>query len=68
MNAKMFNKSPKFANKLKIHEKPVKTKSYYLLFTKNKSPITARDRQKIWEKVAELRNNEKFMEMVSQKY
>jgi len=58
---------PEFRDKLKVSAQPLKSKSYYLTFSK-KGKATADIRQKLWNEIAVVREDAAFMEAASSKY
>ena len=58
---------PEFEGKMKVSAKPLKSKSYYLTFSK-KGKATAATRQKLWNEIAVVREDTVFMEAASSKY
>ncbi len=58
---------PEFKDKLKVSSQPLKSKTYYLTFSK-KGKATLEIRQKLWNEIAAVRENITFMEAVSSKY
>lgn len=58
---------PGFKGKMKVSAKPLKSKSYYLTFSK-KGKATAETRQKLWNEIAVVREDTVFMEAASSKY
>ena len=68
LNAKMFNKSETFAGQLKIHQVPITSKSYFILFPKVDAAIAEEEKAKIWNAVVKFRDDETFMEKLSEAY
>ncbi|OUR99206.1 hypothetical protein A9Q81_11570 [Gammaproteobacteria bacterium 42_54_T18] len=58
---------PEFKDKLKVSAKPLKSKSYYLTFSK-KGKATVEIRKSLWREIAVVRENAVFMEAASSKY
>jgi len=58
--AKTLTEKKDFAGKFKIHSVPVKSKSYYMIFSK-KTKLTADDMKKIWDEIAKVRDNQEIM-------
>jgi len=56
-----------YKDKLYLSKTPVKSKSYYLPFSK-KSKISIEDQRKIWAAISKVRNDSVFMESASLKY
>lgn len=56
-----------YKNKLYVSKKPVKSKSYYLPFSK-KSKISTTEQSKIWKEIAKVRTDSVFMEKATAKY
>lgn len=67
LQAKEFNRRGQFQNKLKIHKIPLKSKSYHIIFSK-KSKITQEQRNEIWNALARVRMDEKFMSDTVSRY
>ncbi len=64
---KVLNKQERFKNKFKISKKSIKSKSYFMPISK-KSLLTKDDRIRIWNKIKQVRNNEKIMKEFLTKY
>jgi len=58
--AKRLGSAKKFAGKLRVHAKPIKSKSYYMAISK-KSALTQTEREDIWSNIAKTRDNEVLM-------
>ena len=58
--ANSLNRWGKGKGKLHISRKPLKSKSYHLIFSK-KGKLTAGERQKIWNKIKKIRTNRRLM-------
>ena len=58
--AKDINVNSDHAGKFKIHKQPLRSKSYFMAFSK-KGKLSASDREKIWAAIAEVRSDEAFM-------
>ena len=63
----LLSKQDVYKGKLSVSDTPVKSKSYYLPFSK-KSKITKADQEKIWAEIANVRNDLEFMGKMSAKY
>ena len=55
-------------NKLKIHPKPVKSKSYFMLFSKKTENFSQPEIKKIWDEIVKLRDDEQFIKQLFEKY
>lgn len=60
-------KDPAFRGKVKVSKKPFKSKSYFFVFSK-KGVVSIADREKIWEEIKKVRDNDKLMEKLLEKY
>jgi len=60
--AKRLSKGKTFKNKLRVHKKPIKSKSYYMAISK-KSSLSDTDRTELWSKIATIREDETLMSM-----
>lgn len=60
-------KSPTYEGKFKISEVPVKSKSYFLPFSK-KSKLNDQQVQKIWDEIAKVRDDEALVAEFAAKY
>jgi len=58
---------PAFKGKLKVSKVPLKSKSYYLTFSK-KGKASEAVRTKLWEEIVKIREDVMFMEKMSSKY
>ncbi len=58
--AEEINSNGEFAGKLYIHEKPLRSKSYFLIFSK-KGKLPKFERQRIWDAIATVRKDRKWM-------
>ncbi len=67
-NARMLINKHGYKNKLKIHDIPIKSKSYYMLFSKRSANLNKEDMLKIWGEIAKLRDDDKFMLKIQTKY
>ncbi len=65
--AKQLNRKGKFKGKLHISKKPIKSKSYHIIFSKNGS-ISKADGQKIWNQIKKIRSNKRKMLKIYRKY
>jgi polar amino acid transport system substrate-binding protein len=65
--AELYSKKSNFKGKLHASKKPIKSKSYYLPFSK-KSKISDEDQQRIWAQIAKVRDDVAFIESVSVNY
>lgn len=65
--ATQFNRKGKFKGKLYISKKPIKSKSYHIIFSK-KSSLSKGDMQKIWNEIKKIRNNKRKMLKLYRKY
>lgn len=55
--ASYLSQQPRYHNKIKIHSIPVKSKSYYMPFSK-KSKVSKNEQLAIWKEIAQIRDNE----------
>ncbi|MCP4106602.1 MAG: transporter substrate-binding domain-containing protein [Desulfobacteraceae bacterium] len=67
-NARMLIKKHGYQTRLKIHDIPIKSKSYYMLFSKRSANLSKDEMVNIWNEIARLRDNEEFMLKVQTKY
>lgn len=65
--ADMLMKNPTFRGQVKVHQIPFKSKSYFLVFSK-KGIVSKTDREKIWEEIKKVRDNDELMEKLLSKY
>jgi len=63
----ILNQNPRFKNKLKIHNIPIKSKSYFIVFSKE-GTVSEEDRKKIWLEVVKIREDAKRMSDLLAKY
>ena len=63
----LLSKQDVYKGKLHVSSTPVKSKSYYLPFSK-KSAISQADQEKIWSEISNVRNDLEFMGKMSAKY
>ncbi len=62
-----FNSNGEYAGKLKIHKIPIRSKPYFLIFSK-KGTLSETERVKIWEAIAKVREDKKLMHSIFAKY
>ena len=67
-NANRLIKELQLEDRLKIHAKPVKSKSYFMLFSKKAKNFSQPEIEKIWDEIAKLRDDEQFMKQLFEKY
>ena len=67
IQANYFNTTGEFKGKLKINNTPLKSKSYHIIFSK-KSALSQEKREQIWESLATVRSDNKFMIDIFNKY
>ncbi len=67
-NALKLNNYPEFAGKLQIHSTPIKSKSYFLLFSKVYPGLYEHERQKIWDEIMNIRKNKDYMDNLLNSY
>jgi hypothetical protein len=65
--AEIMNRDPRFKGRIKIHETPVSSHSYYLAFSK-KSHLTPEDKERIWQEISRWREDYIFMLQVFSRY
>lgn len=65
--AENFNKIGKFKGKLKIHSLPLRSKSYFLIFSKM-GKLSAKERNTIWKAITKVRDNKPLMLRILKKY
>ncbi len=65
--AEDFNTNGEYAGKFKIHELPLRTQSYFLIFSK-KWELPEAERKRIWEAIALVRGNKELMLGILTKY
>ena len=63
----LLSKQDAYKGKLNVSTLPVKSKSYYLPFSKA-SKISTADQENIWAEIAKVRNDLEFMGEMSVKY
>lgn len=64
---KFLSEKEEYKGKLKVSEKPLKSKSYHLAISKQ-SNLSAEKRVEIWAEVAKVRNDASFMAEIGAKY
>ncbi|MCP4494784.1 MAG: transporter substrate-binding domain-containing protein [Gammaproteobacteria bacterium] len=62
-----FNTHGKYAGKFKIHNLPLRSKSYFLVFSKQQE-FPDNEKMHIWEAIAKVRENKQFMLEVTSRY
>ena len=67
-NAEMLIRKLGFENKLKIHDIPIKSKSYFMMFSKITQHLSNKEMLEIWNEIARLRDNKEFMTNIQSKY
>jgi len=67
-NAARLIKALELGDRLKIHAKPVKSKSYFILFSKKATNFSQAEIQKIWDEIARIRDDQPFMKQLFEKY
>ena len=65
--AEKLNQNPAYKGKLKISQKPWKSKSYFLPFSK-KSKISDQDIRRLWDEIEKVREDALFMAEQARKY
>ncbi|WP_250654962.1 substrate-binding periplasmic protein [Alkalimarinus coralli] len=65
--AEKLNQNPAYKGKLKISQKPWKSKSYFLPFSK-KSRISDQDIRRLWDEIEKVREDSLFMAEQARKY
>lgn len=60
-------KRPEFTGKLKVAARPITSKSYYFAFSK-KASLAPETREKIWNEIARIRDDEKTLELLAAPY
>lgn len=65
--AELYSAKKQFSGALYASKTPLKSKSYYLPFSK-KSKISEEDQQRIWDQIAKVRDDKGFIEQASSKY
>jgi polar amino acid transport system substrate-binding protein len=65
--AQDLNTKSEYVNQLKIHKIPLRSKSYFLIFSK-KGKLTEAERLKTWDAFEKIRNNKKLKRMIMSKY
>ncbi|MCP4494195.1 MAG: transporter substrate-binding domain-containing protein [Gammaproteobacteria bacterium] len=64
-----FNSVGEYAGELKIHKLPIRTKPYFLIFSKNRTfPESESKRVEIWKAIAKVRENKVLMHSIFAKY
>jgi len=67
-NANRLIKELELEDRLKIHAKPVRSKSYFMLFSKKAKNFSQAEIEKIWDEIAKFRDDEQFMKQLFEKY
>lgn len=67
MQAEHFRRAGEFKDELKINKVPLRSKSYQIIFSK-KSPLSQKDREAIWSRLSNVREDKKFMLGLIRKY
>ncbi len=67
-NAIELSKIPEFKDKLKIHSTPIKSKSYFLLFSKTNPGLDEQMQKILWNEIKNIRNNAKYMKELMDSY
>lgn len=67
-NALTLMTSPEFTGKIKVHKKPLVSKSYFLVFAKTKKGATLDNMQKIWNEIERIRETHHIMDHIREKY
>ncbi|OGR11481.1 MAG: hypothetical protein A2277_13235 [Desulfobacterales bacterium RIFOXYA12_FULL_46_15] len=67
-NAMGLQLDDRFRGRLKIHLKPIESKSYYMAFSKKNQTLLFEEIKAIWDEIARLRENEPFMKSLFDKY
>ena len=67
LQAKHSNSTGEFKGKLKINKIPLRSKSYFIIFSK-KGDVSQEQREEIWESLSKVRSDEKFMLNTFDKY
>lgn len=65
--AEIMNRKLKYRNKLKISATPVRSDSYYLVFSK-KSRFAYTEKKRVWQEIARWRDDYIFMLQVYSQY
>lgn len=66
--ARAIIKEMKIENKLRIHKRPITSKSYFIAFSKSKGQLTEKERLEIWKRCETLRKDTLFMDSLYQYY
>ncbi len=67
-NAAHLQNLSQYKDKLLIHPRPLKSKSYYMVFSANRGQISPKTRQQIWNEIERLRDNAAYMTMLFNNY
>ena len=67
-NAKILLEKLNLTDTMKIHETPIKSKSYFMLFSRNTSKISMEEISAVWKEIAKLRDDMDFMGKLQNKY
>ncbi len=67
-NAEMINKTLSSENKLTIHTKPIKSKSYFMTFSIKMPKLSRKEIELVWDEIENIRNNESYMNQLLSKY
>lgn len=65
--AENFNQNSEFKGKLKIHQLPLRSKSYFLIFSKI-GLLSTFERNRIWKAITQVRDNKPLMLKILNKY
>lgn len=60
-NAVGIKQMSRFGDQVRISKKPVKSKSYFIVFPKKNQSLNAAQRKAIWVKISNLRENQSYM-------
>ncbi len=65
--AEDLSENGEFAGKIRVHQKPLRSKSYFLIFSK-KGNLPEAERLQVWEAIAAVRSDRKWMLDTINKY
>ena len=67
-NARHLIREPRFAGKLKIHQHPVKSKSYFMVFSRQRGNLAKSEINSIWDEIRKLRSDHAYIDQLFRKY
>lgn len=67
-NALRLELDTRFKGKLKIHPDPIGSKSYFMAFAKTNQKLSLETIKAVWDEIAKLREDNRFMDALFNKY